>query len=236
MRKIREFKERGGTIAFVSHDLNAVAVLCDKAILLDHGLVVDEGTPDKVAKSYNFLLARKGMGEELKCSGNVERSNGYGNYKVEIVSVRMLDEHGSDTEIFTSGAPCTIEIGLKATDSIDEVTVGILMRDRFGQDIFGTNTFNLTIPIDLQEGEIVHLKYIMDELNLGCGKYTLTVAAHRDQVHIHECYEWVDAIKSFEVVLNPASLFIGIARLKPIVQLERRFADSPTPGGLRGDS
>lgn len=229
MKKIREFKERGGTIAFVSHDVNSVKVLCDKAILLDQGLVVDEGTPEKVVKTYNFLLARKGMGEEIRRCGNEEGSNGYGNYKVEIVSVKMLDEHGNDTEIFTSGAPCTIEIGLKATDSVDEVTVGILMRDRFGQDIFGTNTFNLTIPIGLQEGEIIQVKYIMDELNLGCGKYTLTVAAHRNRDHIHECYEWVDAIKSFEVVLNPACLFIGIARLKPRVQLERRFADSPIP-------
>jgi lipopolysaccharide transport system ATP-binding protein len=230
MKKIREFKERGGMIAFVSHDLNAVKVLCDKAILLDHGLVVDEGTPEKVVKTYNFLLARKGMGEDLRCCGNEARSNGYGSYKVEINSVRMLDEHGSDTEIFTAGAPCTIEIGLKATDAVDGVTVGILMRDRFGQDIFGTNTFTLRIPIELQEGEIIQVKYIMDELNLGCGKYTLTVAAHRDLVHINECYEWVDEIKSFEVVVDPACLFIGIARLKPRVQLERRFADSPIPG------
>lgn len=198
-------------------------MLCDRAILLDRGLVVDEGPPEKVVKTYNFLTARKGMGEELRCCGNGARSNGYGNYKVEIVGIRMLDEHGSDTEIFTSGAPCTIEIGLKATDSVDEVTVGILMRDRFGQDIFGTNTFNLRIPIELQEGELIHVKYIMDELNLGRGKYTLTVAAHRDKVHIHECYEWVDGIKAFEVVLNPARLFTGIAGLKPRVQLERCF-------------
>jgi len=236
MRKIRQFKEHGGTIVFVSHDLNAVKVLCDKAILLEHGLVVDEGTPEKVVKTYNFLNARKEMGEGLKCRADEAGSNSYGNYRVAIVSVRMLDEHGGDAEVFTSGSPCTVEISLKASDSVDEVTVGILIRDRFGQDIFGTNTFHLKIPIELQVGETFRVGYIVDELNLGCGKYTLSVAIHRDEVHMHECYEWVDAIKSFQVVLDPACLFIGIARLKPRVQLERRFADSSNPGCRLGSA
>ncbi len=221
MKKIREFKEGGGTIAFVSHDLNSVKVLCDRVILLDQGQVADEGDPEKVVRTYNFLCASKGMGKELRYCDSEAGANGYGNYKVKIVGVRMIDQDGNDSEIFTSGAPCSIEIDLQATDPVDEVTVGILIRDRFGQDIFGTNTFNQKISIELQEGENIRVKYILDELNLGSGQYTLTAAAHRDGVHVHECYEWVDAIKSFKVVLDPEYIFAGVARLKPQVRLER---------------
>ena len=41
MKAIKEFKEKGGSIIFVSHDLNAVKMLCDKAILLSKGKTLD---------------------------------------------------------------------------------------------------------------------------------------------------------------------------------------------------
>ena len=44
MRKILEFKGKGGSIVFVSHDTNAVKTLCDTAIILDNGRVIDPGS------------------------------------------------------------------------------------------------------------------------------------------------------------------------------------------------
>ncbi len=35
LKKIKDFRDQGGAIVFVSHDLNAVKVLCDRALLLD---------------------------------------------------------------------------------------------------------------------------------------------------------------------------------------------------------
>src|SRR5674476_899108 len=43
MRKIQEFRASGGSIIFVSHDMNAVKTLCDTAILLDNGRIIDYG-------------------------------------------------------------------------------------------------------------------------------------------------------------------------------------------------
>ncbi len=47
MKRMKEFRERGGSIVFVSHELNAVKVLCDRALLLSHGEVVERGDPEK---------------------------------------------------------------------------------------------------------------------------------------------------------------------------------------------
>src|SRR5207247_653144 len=41
--KIFEFKQRGGTIVFVSHDASPVERLCDRAVLLKDGLVAFDG-------------------------------------------------------------------------------------------------------------------------------------------------------------------------------------------------
>ena len=222
MSKIREFKAQGGSIVFVSHDMNAVKVLCDKALLLDHGSVVEAGDPDKVINTYNFLLAKKSKGEEIRVVDTCERGKTYGNFKIEITDARMLNQQGREAEVFVTGEACTIELDLKANESVDQITAGILIRDRFGQDIFGTNTYHLKVPIGLKRGESCTIKYVIEEFNLGPGQYTLSPAAHREDVHLNECYQWVDGIRSFEVVGNNELFFIGFSKLKPSVQWEKR--------------
>ena len=220
MRKIKEFKHNGGSIIFVSHDMNAVKILCDRALLLDQGSKIEEGTPDKVINTYNFLLAKKGKGEEIHLSESADAEKSYGNLKVEIIDAKMLNKDGQDTGVFVSGEKCTVEIAVKANDTVDDITVGILIRDRFGQDIFGTNTYHLKVPISLKSGERCVVRYVMDEFNLGLGKYTLSPAVHRDDTHVDECYQWVDVIKTFEVIEGNDFRFIGFSRLKPQVHLE----------------
>jgi lipopolysaccharide transport system ATP-binding protein len=51
MRFLREFMERG-TILFVSHDTSAIINLCSKAVLLDHGEVLQVGSPKDVTDRY----------------------------------------------------------------------------------------------------------------------------------------------------------------------------------------
>ncbi|KAG1222016.1 hypothetical protein G6F68_020764 [Rhizopus microsporus] len=42
-QRIREFREAGTTLLFVSHDPTAVQSLCDRAVLLDQGKLVLDG-------------------------------------------------------------------------------------------------------------------------------------------------------------------------------------------------
>ena len=50
------FRKRGKTILFVSHDVNAINQLCDRAILLSGGRIVEEGIPKFVTKTYHKML------------------------------------------------------------------------------------------------------------------------------------------------------------------------------------
>ncbi|MCP4682541.1 MAG: ABC transporter ATP-binding protein, partial [Desulfobacterales bacterium] len=59
MKKIRDFKEQGGSIVFVSHDMNAVMVLCDSAILLDKGITIDQGDPKSIIDFYLGMILKK---------------------------------------------------------------------------------------------------------------------------------------------------------------------------------
>jgi len=56
-------------------------------------------------------------------------------------------------------------------------------------------------------------------LNLAPGKYTVTVAIHKGQVHSEGCYHWADNITQFQVAGYKKKLFTGLVYL-PIDKFE----------------
>ena len=68
--KFEEFKKQGKTILFVSHDLSSISKYCDRAVLLNQGILLGEGTPKKMIDIYKQVLVGqyplpKGEGENL---------------------------------------------------------------------------------------------------------------------------------------------------------------------------
>ncbi|MGZ8947856.1 MAG: ABC transporter ATP-binding protein, partial [Methylococcaceae bacterium] len=57
--RIRQFKDEGVSIMFVTHSMGDVRTLCDRVILLDKGMVLKDGQPDEVVDYYNALIAEK---------------------------------------------------------------------------------------------------------------------------------------------------------------------------------
>lgn len=221
MQKIREFKDNGGSIVFVSHDMNSVKVLCDKAILLDHGNVFEYGEPEAIINRYNFLIAQRSRGEEIKYRDDLS-SSGYGNHKVIIDKVALVDENNNKSEIFMSGHPVKISVRLTGHEAMDDLTLGIVIRDRFGQDIYGTNSYYLKKQISIKQKETIIITYAFKEFNLGPGKYSITVAIHTGSSHINECVHWMDGGAVFEVVAGDDHFFTGLVRLTPDLHVSER--------------
>ncbi|MBW1975137.1 MAG: ABC transporter ATP-binding protein [Deltaproteobacteria bacterium] len=222
IRKIREFRESGGAIVFVSHDLNAVKLLCDRAILLDKGRIVEEGKPEDVVNTYNFLVARKTEGLELEPARAQEGVFCYGNQKVTVEEVIFSDPTGNPIETIRSGDPCRITVRCYAKSDVDDLTVGILFRDRFGQDIFGTSTFYTYGQLAARRGDRLTVIWDIPELNLGPGRYSLSVATHKSNVHFQECYHWMDRAAFITVVPPDNFFFVGLARMYPRVMVKKQ--------------
>ena len=223
MRKIKEFKDNGGSIVFVSHDMNAVKVLCDKAILLDRGNAAEYGEPETIINSYNFLIAQRSRGEEIKYRNNLT-SSGYGNHKVMINEVTLLDANNSKSEILMSGHPVKISVCLTGHEAMPDLTLGILIRDRFGQDIYGTNSYYLKKQINIKQEQTIVVTYAFKEFNLGTGKYSISAAIHTGSSHVDECVHWMDKGAVFEIVAGDGCFFTGIVRLTPDLHVETRHA------------
>ncbi len=54
--KFEEFKKQGKTILFVSHDLSAISKYCDRAVLLNQGVKLGEGSPKDMIDAYKRVL------------------------------------------------------------------------------------------------------------------------------------------------------------------------------------
>jgi ABC-type polysaccharide/polyol phosphate transport system ATPase subunit len=64
LQRIDEMRSRGTTCLFISHDLSAVERLCDRAILLEGGAIVESGPPTEVVASYHRRLTFPGATHE----------------------------------------------------------------------------------------------------------------------------------------------------------------------------
>ncbi|WP_227367875.1 ABC transporter ATP-binding protein [Halomonas sp. M20] len=221
MKRIREFKDSGGSILFVSHDLNAVKMLCDRALVLEDGHVVFNGDADDAVNRYNRIMARQAEEEEGR---HQDRHHGaYGSGEIRVIHGEVIGDDSHSATI-ASGEMLDVCLTLKASTDVEDATLGLLIRDRFGQDIFGVNTFQLDQSLSLKQAQSqqVHLRVKAD---IAPGKYTVTVALHSREHHLEDCYWWCDSYLQFEVAGYKQHLFSGVCRLP----MELQLAPAQTP-------
>ncbi len=223
LQRIREFRERGTTILFVSHDALAIRLLCDQVALMDRGKIIEIGQASDLLEHYNALLARKDVeGREYVMNrGNNSSAMGTisGNLRAKIESVSVKDDLGVSVNALTVGAFFRVEVEVKFADALDNPTVGILIRDRLGYDVFGTNTFEMGTSIgNYSSGQTARIIF-SGKANFGPGSYTVTAAIHADQTHIGECFQWVDRILTFTVLPRADVRFLGVSYIEPKVSV-----------------
>src|SRR5437764_10909143 len=111
--KIFEFKQRGGTIVFVSHDAAAVERLCDRAVLLKDGLVAFNGPTHEAIVEYRRLLAGEREPEE-RAAGLKE----WGGDVARVERVRLLGSDGTERMQLLAGEPFAIAADVVAERAI----------------------------------------------------------------------------------------------------------------------
>lgn len=215
--RIKEFKEQGTTLLFVSHDPGAVKTLCDRAVLLDRGAAIREGHPDEVLDYYNAIIAKREADYQIR---EVERTTDRvremrsGDRRATIDAVELLDDSGHPARAFLSNARARLRVCFTVSASMPRLTVGFLIRDRLGNDVFGTNTHYLETPAPaFSAGCRYECAFDLHRLALGAGHYSITVALHDAASHLVRNYDWWDQALVFQVIPANEPLRIGVANL-----------------------
>jgi len=204
--KIMEHKSRGRTILFVSHALDTVETLCDRALLLHGGRVVADGDPRDVIYEYRRLTGdarysrqQAGPSEEGETIEEVMDSlpTRWGSGEIQFTEVKLLDGEGRERRVFETGETMVVRLGYRATvpvrDPLFQVQIwnGNVM-------CHGTNTGRRGIHTgEIRGSGAFEIRY--DPLDLLGSSYFLRVAILPSRFHQNEPYDKLEMACPFEV-------------------------------------
>ena len=163
--KIWDYKRSGGTMVFVSHNPAAVEQLCDRAILLEQGQVVERGTAGEVVRAYHRRLAVRRPGV------TTERVLGRSTGSCQIHEVRAVAGDQNVRDSFMEGEPFAVEAWLRSETGLTAAQLTIRFRDGGGHALAAQTTPGL----DLRPGELQAVRLHLHEPPLRDGRFFVDV-------------------------------------------------------------
>lgn len=223
--RIRQFREEGASILLVTHAMGDVRALCDRILLLDNGLVVKDGPPDEVADYYTAMISAKESSRETiqqrrqKNGWSLSRS---GTFEAVARSIELVDA-GTGQEIATAkvGQLLKLKVSVDAQIEIPKLILGIMLRDRTGHIVFGTNTWHTKQVMEkVAASENVNFE-VTFPCSLGPGSYSITTAVANYSPDVNRKFDWIDNAVVFEVVNTDLPVFGGSNALGVTIEMSR---------------
>lgn len=207
IQRIKEIVRSGVAVVFVSHDLNAVATLCTRALLLDHGCIKKEGLPEDVIEAYSR------QGEPLPQDG--------GSKEAYIHKLVVRDQDGPRTH-FETGEDVWFDFEIRANQRCEDLSLSVWLQNEANQLCFDTSIERLGMPsFTIEAGESVRFTWRL-ALHLVAGRYRVGALVFRYNIE-----------KMFDYQYPLTTLYItsdrdvrGVANLYPhVIQHESKPAD-----------
>ncbi|MGH6608654.1 MAG: Wzt carbohydrate-binding domain-containing protein, partial [Burkholderiaceae bacterium] len=211
--RIRSFKAVGTAVLFVSHSMTDVRALCERVILLDRGRVLRDGSADEVADYYNAIVAERDAARNNVVQQRAEHGwvvTRSGSREAVLGAATLLSaDTGQPVSVVRSGQALRLEVRVRIVTDVDELVLGVMLRNREGHVVWGSNTWHTGQKLKQQRaGREVTFNLCFDAM-LGPGSYSITCALHPDGTHTASSYEWTDNAIVFEVVNADRPHFIG---------------------------
>ncbi len=244
MIRIRSLMERGTTVLFVSHDLASVRNICQKVLWLQRGQQIVFGPAAEVADSYlrdMFLEINRNLNDDLFIKEKEEKVDDtiqdkeinslahyessftpfseafkrYGNGKVSILDVLLLNSRNCLCELLEMHESYKIRILIRANKDIEKPVIGYAFKDLKGNQVLATLSTNLQdfIVPSFLSGQVYMLE-IAGRNKLTQGIYSLLVSIEQevDKNLVHEYMDVVDGAKIFRSSFgaNRANIIHGL--------------------------
>jgi lipopolysaccharide transport system ATP-binding protein len=208
-----QFREKGGTTIFVSHDMNLIKTNCEKAILLEHGSILDEAKPKEIIDAYNALIFEKIAanieGKDISSNRSIiTKEKGiskvqyqhYGTGEAEILEANLVDLRERPLRTINSGEEGIFRIRVGFKTLIKDVVVGITIRNNIGLDMYGVNTLWKNMNIGkCRVGDVLVVEF-KQTIMLGRGDYYVNVAINEKAPEGLIRLDWVPDMIQFSVV------------------------------------
>jgi len=189
-------KTEGKTILFVSHNMGAISVLCDRVIYLDKGKIVFDGNSNDGISLYqeNNL---KNISKEYDFN-NIDSSR-YGNGKARFKSLDIFSSNKRGISVIYPGNNLVIKVSIEAFIDINDVIIAIIFYSIDGYRLIDVNTAIKGKNISLNRGEkkIIHFHFY--NVLLKPGEYFIGLWLGK----LNEDIDGIQYASRFTVELNP---------------------------------
>jgi ABC-type polysaccharide/polyol phosphate transport system ATPase subunit len=196
-RKISQFRQSGGTILLVSHNLQLIRNSCQEAIWLENGTVRDEGNVNEVCDEYEKNVMRKDD-SETKGDQDALGSRVNTDHLAQITNVELIDVMGEISSEFTMGFPFRARIHFRCERIVVNpiFTFAILTPERLVV-VSNYSSFDGTLPENI-EGK-GYIDFVIEKLSLKQGTYFISVSL-KDNNDLSSQLDWHEQRYSFKVV------------------------------------
>ncbi|HET8755715.1 MAG TPA: ABC transporter ATP-binding protein [Solirubrobacteraceae bacterium] len=205
-------KKAGKTIIFVTHDMSAVQRFCDRALLLEHGRLMQIGDPYDIASAYNEL----NFGQLPSGGGLTVR----GDRVAELRGGWFEDERGERVTMVERGQPVVMCVQVLFNDAVSQPRVHFHLRNQAHHTVFATSTELLPIETgDYAAGETAVFR-LKTQNWFSPGRYDLSPTLAAADAGPGDAIDVRENIAAFVV---PGALhFDGVVELPHTIDVERR--------------
>ena len=164
LNRVREFQREGRTIVLVTHALDTVTEICDRAAMLHHGELHAIGMPAEVVREMRHVLL--GMADP----GFVPEQ---GTREAEIVEVQIVRPDGSSHGAILSGDPLTIVVDVRQNETVDDLDVDFAVHESSNYLVLDARTSRA--GIDLGRFDKKRVRFKISGFPYDPGKYWVTI-------------------------------------------------------------
>jgi len=160
---------QGRTVLFVSHQMESILTLCERAIWLDGGEMRMDGAASDVVNRYLDFCRL-----DVAQSGVAARRDRRGSGEARIVSIRLVEGGEGEVPMVPCGEPCEFRFGFHLQGGVpdSDAKLKIAVRDSFGRIVvrFATDYLGYRIGRLPERGAFV---LSIPRLALVPGRYSL---------------------------------------------------------------
>lgn len=189
--KFEEFKKKGKTILMVSHDLSCISKYCDRVVLLNRGVKLNEGEPKEMIDIYKKLMVNQYTEDDEQMDENAETSDGqesgckeqltlnpsmveYGNGMATIEDFAIIDQNGLITGSIEKGAEFKIRMVVRFHQKVEEPIFAYTIKNIKGEELTGTNSMLENIETgQTKDGDVYRITFTQKMMLQG-GEYLLS--------------------------------------------------------------
>lgn len=226
IERIKDLKEKGVTIVFVSHNLDMVRRLCTHLIWLEKGHLKAIGPIDEVAELYAAYSHSGDVPKHIWAEKDEFERHGSG--EIEITAVRLLNDDGDVQFSYKTGDALTIEMDYLAHVPIKDPEFGIAIARQDGLVMTSPNNLLAKVETGVVSGSGT-IRYHIPDLPFLAAHYLVTVAIHDSQLSF--AYDYHKSAYPFRVSVGGTDEFQGLVYVPAVWEWlpNDEAGDSTTP-------